>query len=170
MSGWHGRVDEALARAATKREAAEALGVPVAALHGHLYSARPDTYRRVWRALPSGGAYAGRDRGLPGPSRRQAEADALVAEAASDVGHLSPCAPSRHTIVRLLLGIYAITGSLDLPRGWVRAVLRTLAEADCPPTTPSVVRWYRTVLASDPGRFADVPGVDPVLLDDISRG
>lgn len=52
--------------------------------------------------------------------RAQGEVHALMAEAAGDAA-LDPGAADRRNVVLLLQAAFFITGSMNLPRGWVRA-------------------------------------------------
>lgn len=171
MSGWTEGLDEALATARDKRGAAERLGVHAGTVRSHIEKRRPELMER-WSALPAGGAFAGR-RGVPMARPGQDRADELVDEALADLAAAgrppSPHNPQRHDVVRLVLQLYAITGSISLPYGWVRATIVAMQDAGCAAPTPASVRWYRCQLASAPERFSDVPGVDPDLIADLAE-
>ena len=163
-------VREALLGSRTKREAAERLGKHASCIN---CSVREDPELvSLWRALPADGAYSGRAAGLPRSVPNQAECDALLAEAADDLtraGHpVDPANHQRHDAVRLLLAVYAITGTLSLQRGWVRSLMATLTAAGHGQPSSKGVRWYRYTLANDPWLFAEVPGVALELLADLA--
>src|SRR5262249_46719423 len=157
-------IEDVLGAAATKREAAARLGMTGGALASRMI--RETRLLKRWRALPADGAFAGRDTSLPRPCRSQADADALVAEAALDPPS-DPSAPQRVNIVRLLLAMYAISGSVRFPRGWTRALILAMETAGARPPTVKVARWYRSRLSDAPGTFASVEGADPQLIEDI---
>jgi len=148
---WADRLDRTLATAASKREAAEALGVHAGTVRSHIDRQRPELMGR-WSALPAGGAFAGRG-GLPMVRPGQSDADALVHEASS-MSPLNPSSTQRHNLVRLLLAMYAINGSMAYSLGWVRSVLLAFEAAGCRAPTPASVRWYRCRLQSEPDTFA----------------
>jgi hypothetical protein len=112
-----------------------------------------------------------RDGVVPKAHRAQAESDALVAEAAADLAAagygLSPDHFIRHNVVRLLVAMFAITGTMDFRRGWVRSVMLALDEAGCTHSTQVTLRWFRSNLVRDPEQFAGVPGLDAEAFADI---
>lgn len=171
MSRWTGSLDEALATARDKRGAAERLGVHAGTVRSYIEKHRPELMER-WSALPAGGAFAGR-RGVPMARPGQARADELVDEALADLAAagwpLSPHNPQKHDVVRLVLQLYAITGSIALPYGWVRSTIVAMRDAGCAAPTPASVRWYRSKLSTEPDDFLDVPGVDPDLIADLAE-
>ena len=164
---------DALIASRTKREVAERLARDAIRINCAVRD-DPDLLR-LWQALPSDGAYAGRAAGLPLPSSAgaQAESDALVAEASADLAAagrpLSADVPLRHDTVRLILAMYAIAGTINFRRGWVRAAMLTLVASGRPMMSSKAVRWHRSALLTDPHAFASIPGVDPVLLDDLAE-
>ncbi len=99
-------------------------------------------------------------------SNGQREADALVAEAATD---FPPCPhlPQRHNIVRLFQGVYFITGSINFPRGWVRAVQLEIQKAGALVPTPEVCRWMRSQCAGAANWIDQVSGIDPDFIVDM---
>ncbi|MDF2231583.1 hypothetical protein P2H44_03365 [Albimonas sp. CAU 1670] len=158
------RLEEVLATSATKREAAERLGVTPSYARDRAEKAG---LLETWRGLPSGLAFAGPScGGLPTATKRQAEADALIAEALQDAP-LDPLASQASSIVGLLLAAYAITGSIAFPRGWVRGVMLAFEREGLRVPSAHSVRWYRSKLNADPLFFASIPNVDLQLLEDL---
>lgn len=104
-------------------------------------------------------------RPLPRAYRRQAEADALIAEATAD-SPLDPQSNQRANVVRLLLAAYAICGTLDLPRGWVRAAMAEFIRAGIEPPTPYTLSRYRKQLAACPTDF-ELHCDDPDVMADL---
>lgn len=104
-------------------------------------------------------------RALPRAFRRQAEADALLAEATAD-SPLDPRSSQRANVVRLLLSTYAICGTLDLPHGWVRAAMAEFLRAGIEPPTPCTLSWYRKQLAACPSDF-ELHCDDPEVMSDL---
>ena len=87
----------------------------------------------------------------------------LVAEALAELPP-DPDLPQRANVVRLMLGMWYVSGSLRWPRGWVRQVMVGLEGSGCAVPNPTVCRWYRSALAQDPGQFATSPGVPADML------
>lgn len=154
----------ALGASSTKKEAAARLGLNPATVRTKCESIGGGAWE-LWQSLPADGAFSGRSASLPKPCRSQSKADDLLAEAVEDV----PPDPERsqcENVVGLLWAMFAVHGSMNFPRGWVRAFVLSLGDAGCHPPTPSVARWYRTKLLTDPGQFADhCP--DPRLVEDL---
>ncbi|MEM1380748.1 MAG: hypothetical protein AAGH41_08995 [Pseudomonadota bacterium] len=157
-------ITQAILSSKTKREAAERLSLHAGSLNARCLAIGPVTLE-AWRSLPAGGAFADRFASIPKAYARQDEVDAMVAEAAGDY---PPSADRRQVenVVRLIFGMYAVTGTMNLPRGWVRALIQTLRRAGCRAPTPSAARWYRSRIADDPASFARFCP-DPELLDDL---
>ncbi|MEM7470975.1 MAG: hypothetical protein AAF340_06430 [Pseudomonadota bacterium] len=152
---------------------AELLGTSACALNSTIYK-RPEL-AVVWRRMPADGAFAGRFAGLPRPIGSQSVADGLVAEAIADLaatGHpLDPKNSQASDALRLILAMYAITGTMNFARGWVRSAMVALAGARGVMPSAKVVRWYKSNLASDPTAALDLPGVDNELIQDlVDRG
>jgi hypothetical protein len=147
-----------------------ALGVAADNLNCLVHTSHPELLP-LWRKLPAGGAYRGCGTELPRSHRFQRESDALVAEAAADLAEagypLSPTHSVRQNVVRLLVAMFAITGTLNLRRGWVRSVMLAIEAAGCPATTATATRWYRVSLADDPEQFSGVPGLDASAFADL---
>ena len=158
----------AFREATDKADAASRLGMEVGALAAVVYRRRPDL-AEAWRALPAGGAFSGWSHRLPTTNyTTQADADALVA-AAADALPPDPAYPKRVNAARAILGVYGATGSMNLPRGWVRAVMMELGRRGCDVPTPASLRWHRTKLASDPDMFADDPRIPADLVRRLSE-
>ncbi|MFD1344275.1 hypothetical protein [Litorisediminicola beolgyonensis] len=105
----------------------------------------------------------------------QAEADALVAEAAKDDRFRPlPELPRGNNAVRMIVGMWYCHGSLALPRGWVRAVMLACRSAGAPHPDQRCLRWYRSKLRDAPVYFAGMRGVpsDLILLleQDVDAG
>lgn len=96
----------------------------------------------------------------------QNEADALVAEAAADFPP-SPDLPQRHNVVRLVQGVYFITGSMNFPRGWVRAVQSEISRAGALVPTAAVCRWIRSQCTCAAPWMDLVEGVVPEFVSDM---
>lgn len=101
------------------------------------------------------------------PCRAQADADALMAEAAADYPPL-PGMAQRHCLVRLVQGAYLACGTMNLPRGWVRAAQQEMARAGLPVPTAKVVRWVRAQCRACPPWLELVPDIDPDFLSDMA--
>ena len=89
-----------------------------------------------------------------------------MAEAAGDAA-LDPGAADRRNVVLLLQAAFFITGSMSLPRGWVRAAMDALEARGCRAPDASILRWYRSRLVDDPGSFEGVEGVAPEFVSDL---
>lgn len=162
---WKGKVLETVRASATKREVAECLGMHPGTIRSHMEGmGRLDD----WSRLPAGNAFAGvQSRGLPKPSNQQEEADAILSEAAVDFP-LRADRAQRWNAVGLLLAAYAITGTINLPRGWVRSSMMRFEVAGLKPPTPASMRWYRSKLSEDPFYFEAGTEVDRQLLEDLN--
>ena len=90
----------------------------------------------------------------------------LVAEALAEFPP-DPGLSQRANVVRLMLGMWYVSGTLTWPRGWVRQVMVGLRDRGCDVPNPTVCRWYRSALAQDPGQFASSPGVPADMLRQI---
>lgn len=100
----------------------------------------------------------------------QLQADALVAEALEDDRFRpSPGLPPASNVVRLVVGCWFISGSLDLPRGWVRSVMMAMRAAEAPHPNAKCMRWYRSKLRDCPSYFAGMRGLDRELLAQIEQ-
>lgn len=167
MSGRAG-LARAVLGSATKREAAQRMGLSAAGVRARVEGAAPELLP-AWRALPAGGAFSGGGaRSLPPPTRTQAAADALVAWAlAAAAPH--PANSQRANAVPLLVAMADEAGGLCWPRGWVRSVILALEAAGCAPPSPKVLRWFRGRLAADPDEFERVDGVDAEALARLSE-
>lgn len=156
---------EVVRSSSSKREAANRLQTS-----GNSLSARINVHIRelvpIWKDLPADGAFAGKDRTIPKPARTQLQADALVAEAVQD-SPLYPHEAQRANVARLIFAMFAITGSMNFPRGWARAVILAFEAAGAKAPTNKAIRWYRSRIAEDPEGFASIHGVDPQLVADI---
>jgi hypothetical protein len=156
------RFEAALRGSSTRKEAADRLGMQVFRLHSAVASSFPELMPAL-RSLAIDG--------LPPPGRSQAESDSLVARAAADLAEagfpLSARNPTRQDVVRLLVGMYAIAGSMNFRRGWVRSIMLALDSAGCSPSDPASLRWHRVKLCEDPEQFAGVPGLDPDAFADL---
>lgn len=110
---------------------------------------------------------------LPKPYKSQAEANALVAEALEDF-EINPDHSARRNVLGLLLSMFAITGSMDFPKGWVRALMLAFDAAGAVPPKADCVRWYKGKLTVDPGQFRgirytfDCPDAE-ALFEDLER-
>lgn len=162
-------LEAAIDRCDTKREVAEAVGRDASILNSIIYHDR--SLRPRWQALPADGAFAGRFSGMPRAIERQVELDGLVAEAVADLDAAGNpiCSenPQNHDAIRLLLAMYAITGSMNFKRGWVRSTMVALTDGRGTMPSAKVMRWYKSNLVSDPMRAMEVPGVNPDLLNDL---
>lgn len=147
----------------TKREVAEALGIGAGSIRQICENTSPELLRD-WKDLPSDGVFVC-SKAIPKPCRDQDRTDAIVAKAISDALAKKPFDKGiqRWTILRVLLSLFAVSRSLNFPNGWVRAALIQLKPHGVE-TTPSVMRWYRSQLASNPMQFQGVPELDPNLL------
>ncbi len=87
----------------------------------------------------------------------------LVAEALAELPP-DPGLSQRANVVRLMLGMWYVSGTIRWPRGWVRQVMAGLGGRGCEVPSPSVCRWYRSALAQDPGQFASSAGVPADML------
>jgi len=100
----------------------------------------------------------------------QREADALVAEAVQDDRFRPlPGLPPASNVVRLVVGCWFISGSLDLPRGWVRSVMMAMRAVGTPHPNAKCLRWYRSKLRDCPTYFAGMRGVPCDLLLQIEQ-
>ena len=107
---------------------------------------------------PSGGG------ALPPPSRDQARADRLVAAAVAD-HPVDPLATQRLNLVRLLTCCARHGGrGMNLPSGYVGAVMSAFDAAGSPRPTPSIVRWFRSHLQDDPLCFRGTAGMSAELV------
>jgi hypothetical protein len=159
-------IEAALRSCSTKREVAEKLGMTGNGLGARLFTL--PRLRAIWRRLPADGAFAGRDNTTPKPCRSQDDADALVAEALADAP-IDPTVAQRVNMVRLMLAMYSISGSMLFPRGWARAVILAFESARADVPTLKSIRWYRSHLSDAPSRFANVPGIDRQLIEDLNE-
>lgn len=100
----------------------------------------------------------------------QREADALVAEAAED-GRFRPLPdlPPANNAVRMIVGCWYASGTLALPRGWVRAVMLACRAAGAPHPNQKCIRWYRSKTADSPSYFMGMRGVPRDLLLQIEQ-
>ncbi|MEZ5778521.1 MAG: hypothetical protein R3E44_09175 [Paracoccaceae bacterium] len=98
----------------------------------------------------------------------RAAARELVDRAAATLD-LGAEASTRSTLVRLMLAMYGIEGSLNWRRGYVDRVRELLAEAGRAVPSGKVVRWYRSKLAENPMVFARCPLVDVPTLEELER-
>lgn len=100
----------------------------------------------------------------------QREADALVAEAVED-GRFRPLPdlPPANNAVRLIVGCWYASGTLALPRGWVRAVMLAMRAADARHPSATCLRWYRSKVRDAPMYFAGMRGVPRELLLQIEQ-
>lgn len=148
---WHRRIDSVLAHSATKREAAEALGVHGSTLGSYVIERRSDLHAR-WRSLPSDGAFAmAGNRKPPKATSTPANAEmAALVGAAAEVAPPDPDFPTSANCLRLMLAMFRLSGTLNWPRGYVRGIMLALEDAGCATTTQRVVRWYRSKLSTDP--------------------
>lgn len=164
-------VDElvrALRYCSTKREAAERLGCSAAGVRSRIETARPELLD-LWRAMPAGGAFAGRGRlPAPGPTRTQDAADLLVARALEAAPPLSAGRNQRENVVPLMCAMVERCGGFGWPRGWVRSVMVAFEDAGLPSPPSTVLRWFRSRLATDPECFLCVAGVDHGLLTEVA--
>lgn len=92
---------------------------------------------------------------------------AMVAEAAADAP-LDPSASQNQNIALLLLAMFAVTGTMHWPRGWVQAAQEEFLRAGCCVPTREILRWFRSRVQDDPGYFAGTPGADPELIRDLA--
>ena len=125
-------LDLALDQCATKREVSERLCTSASALNSIIYK-KPELARR-WKRLPADGAFAGRFAGLPSAiHEKQHRLDDLVREACNDLEAtgcpIHPDNAQSHDAIRLLLAMYAITGTMNFDRGWIRSVMIALTDA-----------------------------------------
>jgi hypothetical protein len=90
----------------------------------------------------------------------------LVAEAVADAP-LDPSATVNRNLALLLLAMFAVTGSIRWPGGWIRAVQEEFLRAGCSVPTPASIRWLRGRLQDDPASFEGLPGADTELLRDL---
>lgn len=102
---------------------------------------------------------------LPRAHPRQAEADALVAEALADC-RLQPEASQRWNATRILWALYRLTGTMNWPRGWVRSCMLALGNAGAWVPTAAVLRWYRIRMMDVPEQFAS-SCPDHLLIEDL---
>ena len=102
------------------------------------------------------------------PCPQQDTIDDLIAEAAADFPP-SPGLPQRHNVVRLVQGVYFITGSMNFPRGWVRAVQSEIGRAGALVPTAAVCRWIRSQCVGAAPWVDDVEGVAPEFIDDMAK-
>lgn len=79
----------------------------------------------------------------------------------------SPDLTMRANAVRVIAGMYWITGTTRFPRGWVRPAMEAFVEAglDCP--NASVWRTYRSNVQENPGQFLSTPGVPRHILEQM---
>lgn len=159
-------IEAALGSSTTKREVADKLGMTGNGLGASLF--RIPKLRAMWRRLPADGAFAGRDNATPKPSRSQHDADALVAEALVDAP-IDPNASQRINLARIIFAMYSISGSMMFPRGWARAVILAFEAAGAKAPTLKSIRWYRSHLSDAPSFYANIPGIDRQLIDDLNE-
>jgi hypothetical protein len=95
----------------------------------------------------------------------QREADALVAETVDDERFRPlPDLPPANNAVRMLVGMWYASGTLALPRGWVRAVMVACRAANAPHPNQKCLRWYRSKVQDCPAYFGGMRGVPRDLL------
>lgn len=99
--------------------------------------------------------------------RRQGEARELVAEAARDHPP-DPAASDRANVVRLMLSMWNVSGTMRFPRGWTREMMLELGRRGCAVPNAKVLRWYRSKVADDPLQFITTPGVPRDLAEDLA--
>lgn len=100
----------------------------------------------------------------------QRQADCLVAEAVQDDRFRPlPGLPPASNVVRLVVGCWFISGSLDLPRGWVRSVMMAMRAAQAPHPNAKCMRWYRSKLRDCPSYFSGMRSVPRELLEQIEQ-
>lgn len=114
-----------------------------------------------------------RIRNLPSKTPGQEDVDSIVEEAFEDV-RLRDDETQGVRMLKLLLAIYAITGTIKFPRGWKRAIMIGLHKAGLHVPSPESLGWYRTRLMRDPEeyRFASPDFEDEhiqELFDDLER-
>lgn len=97
--------------------------------------------------------------------RTQASADALVAEALEDP-RFRPLIDVSKTgnALRLILGMWYVSGSTVFPRGWVRAGMVACIRSDAPCPNATCWRWFRSKLIDSPAYFFGVRGLHRELL------
>lgn len=98
----------------------------------------------------------------------QAAADALVAEALEDPRFCPlPDLPQSNNALRIILGAWFVSGSITLPRGWVRSCMLACHERGAPCPAPRSLRWFRSKMADSPSYFAGMRGLDRDLLEQM---
>jgi hypothetical protein len=154
------RMEDLLAGASHWRDVADRMGLSGKGVEDALRRRRPDLLDR-WLRLRQ-------DEMVPPRHRALDRMRDLAAEAAADASP-RPGATQNANLALLLLAMFAITGSIRWPPGWVRAVQEEFAKAGCSVPTPAVARWMRGRLQDDPDAFASLPGADPELIEDLRR-
>ncbi|AHM03042.1 hypothetical protein roselon_00602 [Roseibacterium elongatum DSM 19469] len=100
----------------------------------------------------------------------QREADALVTEAIQDDRFAPlPGLPPACNSARIIVGMWYVSGTLSLPRGWVRSVMLAMRAVNAPHPSGKVLRWYRSKLRDSPAYFAGMRGLDRGLLAQIEQ-
>lgn len=100
----------------------------------------------------------------------QREADTLVAEAIQDERFRPlPDIPPTSNVVRLVVGMWFVSGSVDLPRGWVRSVMMAMRAVGAPHPNAKCMRWYRSKLRDCPSYFSGMRAVPRELLRQIEQ-
>lgn len=109
---------------------------------------------------------ARRAAGLDEAWNSRAMARKLVDDAAARVD-LHPDLSGRSNVVRLMLAMYELDGSLCWRRGWTDRVREVLADAGVAVPSGKVLRWYRSKLSENPMMFAHCPQVDVAMLERV---
>jgi hypothetical protein len=109
---------------------------------------------------------ARRAAGLDEAWNSRAMARKLVDDAAARV-ELRPDLSGRSNIIRMMLAMYELDGSLCWRRGWTDHLRDLFTERDLPVPSGKVLRWYRSKLADCPMMFAHCPMVDAAALERV---
>ncbi len=109
---------------------------------------------------------ARRAAGLDTAFNSRAIARKLVDDAAARV-ELRPDLSGRSNIVRMMLAMYELDGSLCWRRGWSDRLREVFAYRGLSVPSGKVLRWYRSKLSECPMMFSHCPLVDAALLERI---
>ncbi|MCC5957690.1 MAG: hypothetical protein JJU07_16440 [Natronohydrobacter sp.] len=101
--------------------------------------------------------------------RTQAAADALVAEALEDLRFAPrPDLRASDNVLRIVVGTWFVSGTLDFPRGWVRSVMVACRAAGAAHPNAKCIRWYRSKMRDTPYYFKFRKCIDSDLLDQMA--
>lgn len=100
--------------------------------------------------------------------RTREAAAALVEEAIADFPPKAGLS-MRSNAVRLVAGMWFITGSLHFPRGWVTAAMKAFMDHGVACPNAKCWRWYRSAMSQNPMIFANSPCVPVELLEQMDH-